>query len=122
MALLSADNPEEISFSWTGTTKGGGGGWASLACWGVGGRTATAALIYIPIQPRWNIESVASATFLPSIITYIRDEDLIVLFILLTNQRKSSERKRSRFGFNKQNLQLWIYQRRGNVFTPFWAR
>lgn len=37
MALLSADNPEEISFSWTGTTKGGGGG-ASPACRGVGGQ------------------------------------------------------------------------------------
>lgn len=87
-------------------------------CWGVGGRTATAALIYIPIQPRWDIKTVALATFLPSIITYTTDKDLIVSFILLTNRRKSSERKRSQFRFNKQNLQLRIYQRCENVFTP----
>lgn len=79
------------------------------------------ALIYISIHPRWNIKIVALATFLPSIITRVTDKDLIVLFILLTNQRKSfgvAERNGSQFRFDKQNLQLWIYQRCENVFSP----
>lgn len=95
-----------------------GMGGVGRVCWCGGGRTAATALIYISIQPRWNIKIVALATFPPSIITYITDKDLIVLFILLTNQRKSFDRKRSQFGFDKQNLQLWIYQRCENVFTP----